>query len=112
MVGWKDTLKLCFADYDIATFGCDEILLVGKESLMFSDDQALQAVEFIQRNLGSDFHVHCDAGVSRSAAFGFFIANQFGYRFQSHTGFGFKHHNAYVRQQLEKAIEDQEARGE
>lgn len=38
-----------------------------------SEDQAVMSVEFIKRNIGKDFYIHCKAGKSRSQAFVRFI---------------------------------------
>ena len=38
-----------------------------------TEEQAKECVEFIERNLGKNFKIHCRAGVSRSQALGYFI---------------------------------------
>lgn len=40
-----------------------------------SDDQALESVEFIERNLNKNFYIHCHAGISRSQAYFRFITD-------------------------------------
>lgn len=42
-----------------------------------TEQQAREAYEFIQKNLGRDFYVHCRAGVSRSAAISDFITTNY-----------------------------------
>lgn len=42
-----------------------------------SDDQSGQLYEFIKRNLGKDFYIHCAAGMSRSQGVARFITDCF-----------------------------------
>lgn len=42
-----------------------------------SDDQAKELYEFIKKNIGRNFYIHCSAGVSRSQAVGLFIREFF-----------------------------------
>ena len=45
----------------------------GGKALPISEEQVEKAVSFIVKNIGKDFIIHCYAGISRSAAFGYFI---------------------------------------
>ena len=50
-----------------------DLQFVNCEFKAMSPKQAKETVEFIERNLGKDFIIHCRAGVSRSQAIGCFI---------------------------------------
>lgn len=67
--GWNDVLEIQFDDIERSWMGWIPITAT----------QARDIYEFIIRNLGKDFVVHCDAGVSRSMAVGCFIHDFFNY---------------------------------
>ena len=46
----------------------DEIIWEGHRILGLSEGQAKEIVEFIDKNIGKDFWIHCRAGFSRSQA--------------------------------------------
>jgi len=61
--------------------------------VLFSDDQAEQVLQFIKIHEGRDYCiVHCDAGVSRSAAVAKFIAQIYCLKFPE----GYANHNRQV----------------
>lgn len=64
--GWESVLRLQFHDVTQDHPGAGVLVL-------FNDEMADAAYEFIQIHLGKDFVVHCDAGVSRSMAVGVFL---------------------------------------
>lgn len=65
--GWKDVLFLSFHDTDVAKDGYD----------LFNEEQAGQVIDFIARHADVErIVVHCNMGVSRSAAVAMFIADQ------------------------------------
>lgn len=65
--GWRDLLRLVFHDTDVAQEGYD----------LFNETQAQEVIDFIGKH--SDVErivVHCNMGVSRSAAVAMFISDQ------------------------------------
>ena len=62
-----DILRVSFVDAD----GVGDLDVYGNkadESMMFSDEQASQIVEFVKAHEDCNIIVHCDAGISRSSA--------------------------------------------
>ena len=58
----------------------------------FSRKQAKIVLKFILDNHGSNFVIHCDAGISRSVAVGLFMADYMGYKvtfYQTHKPYGY-----------------------
>lgn len=51
----------------------DEVEWNGYIFYPISENQAKEAVKFIEKNIGKDFYIHCRAGKSRSQAFVRFI---------------------------------------
>lgn len=47
----------------------------GRTIHFFTPEMAKKSVEFIKKNKGKDFYIHCSAGISRSQAFIRFIEN-------------------------------------
>ena len=65
--GWKDVLRLSFHDTDVAKEDYD----------LFNEAQAREVIDFIERHTDVErIVVHCNMGVSRSAAVAMFIADQ------------------------------------
>ena len=65
--GWKDILRLSFHDTDVAKDDYD----------VFSQDQAREVMAFIEKHSRVEcIAVHCNMGVSRSAAVAMFISEQ------------------------------------
>ena len=62
-----NVLNLDFDDVD------HDLQFANCEFKAMSPKQAKETVEFIERNLGKDFIIHCRAGMSRSQAIGCFI---------------------------------------
>lgn len=56
----------------------DQFLYKGTTFLGISEDQAKKCVEFIERNKGRNFYIHCRAGKSRSQAICRFILDMYG----------------------------------
>ena len=51
----------------------------------FSWEQARDVIDFADQNLHCDWHVHCDAGMSRSVAVGRFLAERYGRELKLHA---------------------------
>lgn len=73
--GVKDILRLEFCDadqHDVENHYCEEDLLM-------TDEDADRVVAFVEKNVqpGTDIIVHCDAGISRSAAVAAAIARHY-----------------------------------
>lgn len=66
-----------------------------------NDDKASVAYNFIKKNLGKDFYIHCKAGVSRSQAIGRFLHDCFGYSVESMSG-RIIHENIHVLNLLKR----------
>ena len=65
--GWKDILRLSFHDMDV----------VKKDYDLFNEDQAREVIAFIEKHVDAErIVVHCNMGVSRSAAVAMFISDQ------------------------------------
>ena len=65
--GWKDILRLSFHDMDVAKENYD----------LFNQDQAKEVIAFIEKYADVErIVVHCNMGVSRSAAVAIFISEQ------------------------------------
>jgi len=92
---WRRTLRLAFHD-------CDE----GELDLHpFSWDQAALVLEFAQQNLHCDWHVHCDAGKSRSVAIGRYLAGAAGRELKLHAVASDIFANSHVLRTLREAEE-------
>lgn len=89
MQGWKDTLRL---DFDDVTHDNSGIFFP------FSEEQAKLTDDFIHKNDGYDFVIHCDAGYSRSVAVGSYISNFYDYEPIYHEigHDGFKNMHVYL----------------
>lgn len=72
--GWADSLALEFHDVMEPRMLNDDI-----PAIHFTQQHAVQTFNFIQLNLGKDFIVHCDAGISRSMAIGVFLYDFYTY---------------------------------
>jgi predicted protein tyrosine phosphatase len=70
MEGWHDSLRL---DFDDVTHDQSGMFFP------FNDEQGKMTFDFMNKNLGHDFVIHCDAGFSRSVAMGAFMAQAHGY---------------------------------
>ena len=55
----------------------DDSIINVVNSYAITEKQALEIVEFIDRNVGKDFYIHCYAGVSRSGAICHFIKHNY-----------------------------------
>lgn len=73
LIGWKDVLELGFHDVGNPK-------LNGVPNLIsFNEVIAEQLHSFIVKHYGSNFVVHCDAGVSRSVAVAAYMRDYLGY---------------------------------
>lgn len=79
--GWMDILKLEFSDYTSEEIGKNELNSV----TLFTEDMAKQIWNFVNKYEKFVFHVHCDAGISRSVAVGLIIADVFGVELKLHA---------------------------
>lgn len=59
---------------------------------LFSDEQAIKLVNFIEKNKDKSFIIHCEAGISRSGAVGQFINDTY----KNMTDEEFKKQNKYI----------------
>lgn len=64
----------------------EDIEWEGYKAYAITDEQAKQIVEFIEKNLGKQFYIHCRAGVSRSGAIREFIHHNYEYYKDSEGG--------------------------
>lgn len=73
---WADVLRLEFHDAEPSA--------TKKFRIYFSEKQAMEVIEFLSKHAGTgvkEVFVHCDAGISRSAAIAKFAAQQYGMYF-------------------------------
>lgn len=70
MEGWHDALRLDFDDVTTDTSGM---------FFAFTEEQGQMTYDFMKKNMGHNFVIHCDAGFSRSVAMAAFLAQAYGY---------------------------------
>ncbi len=87
---WKDSLVVQFHDIDREEDGLTAI----------NTDHAQEIVDFILKHNGEEFIIHCDAGISRSAAVGLFMESRLDYDVHFNMGPGLA--NNRVRKALEE----------
>ena len=73
-----NVLNLTFDDASPVAFRVEALaetfeLSDGRTIYFFTPEMAKKSVEFIKKNKGKDFYIHCSAGISRSQAFVRFI---------------------------------------
>jgi predicted protein tyrosine phosphatase len=88
----------------------DEEINTNKGKLLpFTLEQAREIINFIENNHHKDFYIHCHAGISRSAAVGYFIRDYYDWidkeRFDKLYS-GTKSPNVCVYSLLKKAYEE------
>lgn len=54
-----------------------DMVYKGAHIWAMTEEQAKQTVEFIEKNIGKKFYIHCLAGISRSGACGTFIESNY-----------------------------------
>lgn len=94
MESWTDVLRLEFHDAEPSN--------TKKIRIYFDEVQALRVIEFLNKHtntLVTDIFVHCDAGISRSAAISKFAAQMYGLSFDDN----YRLHNKFVFSTLLKA---------
>ena len=86
---WKDILRLEFDDADPLHMNGEEI----KNYNLFNENHAISILKFLKKYQESaeDVIVHCEAGISRSAAVSKFIAYIYNLRFPEHYAIYNKH---------------------
>lgn len=75
-----NVLNLTFDDSSPVAFKAEALaetfeLEDGRTIHFFTQEMAKKSIEFIKKNKGKDFYIHCSAGISRSQAFIRFIGN-------------------------------------
>ena len=106
MDGWKDSIRL---DFDDVTEHREVIILnpeggnTSMGAVAMNEEQADELLAFIKKNYGSDFIVHCDAGISRSVAVGTFLATHYGYDVKYVKTGDDRHRNIHVLNLLRRA---------
>lgn len=108
--GWSAILRLSFLDAD------DPKDQAGKESVLFDDAAAKRILAFVRENAGLDeLVVHCDLGISRSAAVAILLGEYLGapvFRQGVPVDPRYRQHNAHVYRVLYNmacALDDQPA---
>lgn len=87
--GWQDRLTLCFEDAEPHT-NCDN-------SQLFNEDMAKQVIAFAEKHVNvMEWHIHCDAGMSRSVGVGVMLADMFRRELSLHAVGTTQHANNYV----------------
>lgn len=102
---FKDVLTLDFDDVITLLDDGGSFLDTPKR---FTDRQAYTTLDFIELHQGTDFVVHCDAGLSRSVAIGAFMRDYYDYHaiFTQTNGDQFR--NIWVYNRLRRAIMSQQ----
>lgn len=76
----------------------------GKVLQFFTPDMANKVLEFIKKNKGRDFYVHCNAGISRSQAIVRFMLNNIRYNgWETNPNNPCMYPNGFVYQKLMEA---------
>ena len=75
---WFDSNHSNVINLDFDDISSDEIEYKGHIFKGISDKQAEELFDFIEKNIGKNFFIHCRAGRSRSMAVGAFIKNFYG----------------------------------
>ena len=85
---WKDILRLEFNDVDPAHISKDET-----RYRLFNTNDAIEILKFLKKHQADtvDVIVHCEAGISRSAAVAKFIAHVYNLDFPEHYSIYNKH---------------------
>lgn len=89
--GWKDSIKLEFDD--VVNLSDRRY---GFDSLRFSGEMAESLLDFIEKHKGSNFVIHCDAGISRSVAVGAFLRDFYDYEARFYVTKHDEHRNMWV----------------
>jgi len=104
--GWRRVLRLCFADATPEGAIADPML----KPWLFMWEEARDIIEFARQNLHCDWHVHCDAGKSRSMAVGSFLADAAGRELKIHSRPSDEWRNLHVLRVLRRAAEAENLR--
>lgn len=108
--GWKDVLRL---EFDDVTLNEQKVMILNPlmrgdtdsfETTPFSEEHAGQVLDFIDKHHGEPFIVHCDAGISRSAAVASFMEIYHGYDAKYHQTGDDRHRNIHVFNLLRRAL--------
>jgi len=98
--GWRRVLRLSFGDVTKTPLPTES---VDPRERLFTWEQAIDVLEFAGQNLHCEWHVHCDAGVSRSVGVGRFLAEHFGRVLKLHATHTDLFANPYVLRMLREA---------
>ena len=94
-----DILKLKFHDLT------KEYAVLEKQPVLMDENQAKQIIDFIQKNAGQNFIIHCCAGVSRSVAVASFMRDFMGYNVKYTEVHDDQFRNVHVYNMLKKVYE-------
>lgn len=102
--GWHAVLELQFHDVTsvVPTF---------PDLILFDEEMAKELLGFIKQHQGKPFVVHCDAGVSRSAAVGSFLRDFLQYEATFHETRDDKFRNILVYNLLRRAAYEEMEEG-
>lgn len=100
MDGWKDVLRLDFDDV-VET-------KLGMSLTMFDEEMAKKVIAFIEKNKGSNFVIHCDAGLSRSVGVASFMKDVYTYDMELFEIGSDQFRNIHVVNLLRRAWYEQE----
>lgn len=91
--GWQDKLILCFEDAEPHTVN----ETVEKLNVLFSEAHAKAILEFAEKHKDiEEWHIHCDAGFSRSVGVGIMLADMFRRSLSLHAAGTTEHANNWV----------------
>lgn len=86
--GWRDKLILCFEDGEPGTT---------PPQWLFNEIQAKRILEFADKHKDiEEWHIHCDAGFSRSVGVGIMLADMFRRSLSLHAAGTTEHANNWV----------------
>jgi len=104
---WRRVLKLAFDDS--TPEGAAASADAWAEHRLFNWEQARLIIDFVEQNLHCDWHVHCDAGKSRSVGVAYYLARRHGRELKIHSVPSDEFRNLHVIRVLREAAGEERA---
>lgn len=101
LVRWRRGLFLAFGD--VTPEGLAHEPEGSPHAVLFNWEQARLIIDFAEQNLHCDWHVHCDAGKSRSVGVGCYLANRYQRELKIHSTPSDEFRNLHVIRVLREA---------
>lgn len=98
---WRRVLRLAFGD--VTPEGLAHEPEGSPHAVLFNWEQARLIIDFAEQNLHCDWHIHCDAGKSRSVGVGCYLANRYQRELKIHSTPSDEFRNLHVIRVLREA---------